>query len=647
MALSASLSHGYSGEQGDSANGFHAPTINSNSPPNISLSAQASASLTGRFVLAVYGVAGPDTSVAASLGLHINPLGSPKWEVDVDASSAIGLDLNALGVPLLTKALAYFTFRPIPVGRWATLRIRTATTARPAAPPAVQPAAVGAAHRAAGRPAAAAAPVDRPAAASRPPPRRRARSSRSRRDRRPRSGTGTRSRCGDSSPTAMSASSATTARTLAATTTSYLPPTPRVPVHPVVLLLRDGARLLGRGWRARSNNAQWGNDKSAPSGAAIQIGWSGSHPGWITHDPERFPTGTYTYLRFRQRRRRVVHALPRPVCRRPTTTHTPATTWSPVTRSGSRSMACDPTRSRSGSATSSPPNSGRRFRSVGAGHILGLRYHDAERFPDRHLHIHMRFRQRRRRVVRPYRNDSPQTYNNAHLLRLRSPAIPSGSPSDACDRTRSPSAYRPPTPGIRPRRTTLRRDRRRRRAHLDQLHQRRRHARPDGSRPSRPCRSPARSPASESLTATPGGTRSLRAVEQRVLRVGRRVLQQRRRRRAACMARRSSTRRSPTATSGAADTHARRSAASRQHLDELHQRRRHPGPDHRGLHNGADRLQRRRASRSPTATRGGTRSRLARGTTATTRPADAFYNNGQTSGSLRGTPFVDPAVPDC
>jgi hypothetical protein len=27
--------------------------------------------------------------------------------------------------------------------------------------------------------------------------------------------------------------------------------------------------------------------------------------------------------------------------------------------------------------------------------------------------------------------------------------------------------------------------------------------------------------------------------------------------------------------------------------------------------------------------------------------ADAFYNNGATSGPLRGTPFVDPAVPDC
>lgn len=27
--------------------------------------------------------------------------------------------------------------------------------------------------------------------------------------------------------------------------------------------------------------------------------------------------------------------------------------------------------------------------------------------------------------------------------------------------------------------------------------------------------------------------------------------------------------------------------------------------------------------------------------------ADAFYNNGSTSGSLSGTPFVDPAVPDC
>lgn len=27
--------------------------------------------------------------------------------------------------------------------------------------------------------------------------------------------------------------------------------------------------------------------------------------------------------------------------------------------------------------------------------------------------------------------------------------------------------------------------------------------------------------------------------------------------------------------------------------------------------------------------------------------ADAFYNNGQTSGSLSNTPFVDPAVPNC
>ena len=27
--------------------------------------------------------------------------------------------------------------------------------------------------------------------------------------------------------------------------------------------------------------------------------------------------------------------------------------------------------------------------------------------------------------------------------------------------------------------------------------------------------------------------------------------------------------------------------------------------------------------------------------------ADAFYNNGQTSGSLNGTPFVDPSVPVC
>jgi hypothetical protein len=27
--------------------------------------------------------------------------------------------------------------------------------------------------------------------------------------------------------------------------------------------------------------------------------------------------------------------------------------------------------------------------------------------------------------------------------------------------------------------------------------------------------------------------------------------------------------------------------------------------------------------------------------------ADAFYNNGQTSGSLAGTPWVDPAVPNC
>jgi hypothetical protein len=28
-------------------------------------------------------------------------------------------------------------------------------------------------------------------------------------------------------------------------------------------------------------------------------------------------------------------------------------------------------------------------------------------------------------------------------------------------------------------------------------------------------------------------------------------------------------------------------------------------------------------------------------------PADNFYNNGATSGSLSGTPFYDTAVPDC
>jgi hypothetical protein len=27
--------------------------------------------------------------------------------------------------------------------------------------------------------------------------------------------------------------------------------------------------------------------------------------------------------------------------------------------------------------------------------------------------------------------------------------------------------------------------------------------------------------------------------------------------------------------------------------------------------------------------------------------ADAFYNNGRTTGSLHGTPFVDKAVADC
>jgi hypothetical protein len=27
--------------------------------------------------------------------------------------------------------------------------------------------------------------------------------------------------------------------------------------------------------------------------------------------------------------------------------------------------------------------------------------------------------------------------------------------------------------------------------------------------------------------------------------------------------------------------------------------------------------------------------------------ADAFYNNGATSGSLLGTPFLDPSVPSC
>lgn len=88
---------------GDSNNGFSAPS--SSSTLSGSVSAQAQATLTLEFALLAYGEIGPDAQASATLAFDVNPQSSPQWEVIVSGGFSIGINLNALNISLLNDLL--------------------------------------------------------------------------------------------------------------------------------------------------------------------------------------------------------------------------------------------------------------------------------------------------------------------------------------------------------------------------------------------------------------------------------------------------------------------------------------------------------------------------------------------------------------
>jgi hypothetical protein len=90
---------------GDSNNGIGRPST-STTGLETSVSASADAALTAELTLAIDGIAGPDASATLEVALNVNPGASPAWSITVSGDFTLGVNLDALNIPLLSWALA-------------------------------------------------------------------------------------------------------------------------------------------------------------------------------------------------------------------------------------------------------------------------------------------------------------------------------------------------------------------------------------------------------------------------------------------------------------------------------------------------------------------------------------------------------------
>jgi hypothetical protein len=103
MTMTAGGSRGNS-VYGDSNNGFGAPSFSGASLES-SITAEAQATLTFQFNLLAYGQVGPDAQANASIDLKVNPGSTPLWAVTASGNFGIGFNLNALNIHALTDLL--------------------------------------------------------------------------------------------------------------------------------------------------------------------------------------------------------------------------------------------------------------------------------------------------------------------------------------------------------------------------------------------------------------------------------------------------------------------------------------------------------------------------------------------------------------
>ena len=90
---------------GDHNNGFGSPSLQSVTSPQVSLNASASVTASLQLSLDIYSVIGPDVQANADLNFDLNPLSSPWWTLSAGGSFQIGVNLNALDIPFMSTVL--------------------------------------------------------------------------------------------------------------------------------------------------------------------------------------------------------------------------------------------------------------------------------------------------------------------------------------------------------------------------------------------------------------------------------------------------------------------------------------------------------------------------------------------------------------
>jgi hypothetical protein len=89
----------------DGNNGFGSPKASGLGSVDASIGVEASAGVTLEFTLAIDAVAGPDAQATASLVLSASTSQTPWWSLKAEGDFGIGLNLNALGIPCLSDLL--------------------------------------------------------------------------------------------------------------------------------------------------------------------------------------------------------------------------------------------------------------------------------------------------------------------------------------------------------------------------------------------------------------------------------------------------------------------------------------------------------------------------------------------------------------
>jgi hypothetical protein len=284
--------------QGDSNNGFGAPQL-SGGKPEVSVQATANANLSLTFTLAIYGEAGPYAEASANLGLSVNPTTTPVWQVTFGADFAIGINLNALDLGPLNDILQLLGIPSSPnwsLGHLSYVVGRGGTPSSPGGGGTGSPTPIGGNTGGGGSGSSGGGPT----------------------------GGGGGFGGGGSGPAPSGASATVSQGAQAPFGYRYLislsgfTPDSTVGVEcydsqdtggfywfPITVngsgdattqsycYSADGPNYWVVADGVQSNTTQWGGGSGG--GEAIALSWSAAHPGWVTMTMSGFPAGSYTY----------------------------------------------------------------------------------------------------------------------------------------------------------------------------------------------------------------------------------------------------------------------------------------------------------------------------------------------------------------